>query len=283
MQGRMGATKDGNRKARISLDSATSSDVLDLVNIQAAAFKFDQLSNLMTLGRDENTHKGILGKTIELWMSDPASQLIKAVDTNGDVVGWSCWVLKGGDGYNLNPESETKLESIHGSRTAAIKLSGKNEENPSEQDLGGNDPRPSGGQSKAKTPMGHQQDTAKDPPRVFGELLRRDIVEWEDKHMKGRKYMVLQALFTDPHCQGQGIGSTLVQWGIEKAETEGIACWLHASPVAYSLYRRAGFKRLESPTMTLMSGHRVGREEIEDGEDIHLGTWYGHRVAIFRE
>lgn len=70
-------------------------------------------------------------------------------------------------------------------------------------------------------------------------------MRWEAAHLGGtRAYLVLQALATEPAYQGRGIGSRLVQWGVERAEAQGLACWAHASPAGHSLYARAGFEEL---------------------------------------
>jgi len=52
----------------------------------------------------------------------------------------------------------------------------------------------------------------------------------------------LNLLATDPEYQRRGIGGKLVQWGIERAQMEGINCALEASTAGKSVYEKYGFK-----------------------------------------
>jgi predicted N-acetyltransferase YhbS len=51
-------------------------------------------------------------------------------------------------------------------------------------------------------------------------------------------------LAVDPGFKGKGIASSLVQWGIDKAEEVGLPAYLESSPAAVGLYTRLGFKEL---------------------------------------
>lgn len=74
----------------------TSDDVPALVRLHTAAYQPDQFSNFMLHGREENTHQNLMTKSLAFWLSDPAAQLVQALDENiGKIVGWACWVRKG--------------------------------------------------------------------------------------------------------------------------------------------------------------------------------------------
>lgn len=81
-------------------------------------------------------------------------------------------------------------------------------------------------------------------PRDLGKLMREDLVARKRDLMGNERHMVLQALVTDPKWQKMGVGARLVQWGISKADIEGLSCWAHASPSGYGVYLRAGFEEL---------------------------------------
>lgn len=50
------------------------------------------------------------------------------------------------------------------------------------------------------------------------------------KEVNGRRmYWHLQVLVTDPRFQGRGAGRMLVEWGIERAEGEGLDVWIDAT------------------------------------------------------
>ena len=62
--------------------------------------------------------------------------------------------------------------------------------------------------------------------------------------MANKRHVFINTLVTDPHHQGRGIGSALVQWAMAKADTDHVPCWLSSSPAARGVYIRAGFKEV---------------------------------------
>ncbi|WQF88206.1 Putative GNAT domain, acyl-CoA N-acyltransferase [Colletotrichum destructivum] len=208
----------------VSLSPITADDVLALLELHSAAFKTDQFSNLMLLNRDANAHQALMDKSIRLWMSDPEAKLTKAVSADGHVVGWSCWTVK--TRYpekstpTRNPEPETRTDT-----TAARRQDQVEADTPAERK--------------------HQdQNAPRDPTRVLGGLMHRDMTSWEDKHLRGKRYMVLQALATEPRYQRQGIATRLIRHGLEEADSQDLPCWVHASPTSYKLYAKAGFEEV---------------------------------------
>jgi GNAT superfamily N-acetyltransferase len=158
-------------------------------------------------------------KSIEIWHSDPTSKLVKAVAGDGTIVGWACWLTKGKDDQDISEDTPSNGESSLMSQPA----------------------RP------------------RTPAQLLSSLMRSDSMRWEENSMKGRKYLVLQALATDPSFQGRGIGSQLIQWGIDIADAEKLPCWVHASPASHSLYTKAGFQELGSSEYDLDKFSGEGR------------------------
>lgn len=66
---------------------------------------------------------------------------------------------------------------------------------------------------------------------------------------------------TTPEFQGQGGGSALIRWGLERADAEGSDAYLESSPDALSLYRKFGFEEVNHLD-TWMENERVS------------GQWY---------
>ncbi|ETS80251.1 hypothetical protein PFICI_07780 [Pestalotiopsis fici W106-1] len=187
----------------------------------------------MLLGRDPDTFKGLLSKSIETWMSDPNAQLIKAVATNEeDIVGYACWVTE--DAAPEAKHNPTKPESV--SKTVG-------EQQPQEI-TGAND----NDSVRHAAPDLQQQ---KPLPQDLGKLMRQDLVARKRELVGNERHLVLQALVTDPQWQNRGIGAQLVRWGTIRADVEGLACWAHASPSGFGVYLRAGFQELGSSEYAL--------------------------------
>ncbi|KAK1811872.1 hypothetical protein LTR12_013770 [Friedmanniomyces endolithicus] len=66
----------------------------------------------------------------------------------------------------------------------------------------------------------------------------------------------LEMLATDPKYQGQGAGSQLMRWGLERADQEGVEAYLEASPDAVRLYEHFGFREA-ARTDTWIENERV--------------------------
>ncbi|OIW35218.1 hypothetical protein CONLIGDRAFT_639518 [Coniochaeta ligniaria NRRL 30616] len=179
-------------------------------------------STLMLLARPPDAHQVLMQRSIDAWLADPShnTQIVKAVDDeDGQIVGWACWVLRDDAQAKSSPSAPAQ--------------------EPGAQTL---PPQP----QPSSTPPS-------DPARALGALMRADTTRWEEAYLSSKKTMVLQALATAPSHQGRGIGTQLVQWGVDRADAEGLPCWAHASPAGYALYEPTGFRE-------------VGRCEFDLGE-----------------
>ena len=73
--------------------------------------------------------------------------------------------------------------------------------------------------------------------------------------MKDRPHWYLDMLGVRKEFQGKGAGTTLLRWGLEKADEAGIEAYLAASPAGTPLYKKHGFELLE--TVLIDKGNRV--------------------------
>ena len=65
------------------------------------------------------------------------------------------------------------------------------------------------------------------------------------EHLKREEgYMWLNFLAVEPDFQRRGVGRRLMEWGIKKADGEGLKVGLVASPMGEKLYESVGFRHV---------------------------------------
>lgn len=69
--------------------------------------------------------------------------------------------------------------------------------------------------------------------------------EKRDMYMKGKDFFLMGLLVTLPEYRGKGIGSSLLQWGLDAADEKGVECWIDASPMGVELYKRMGWVEVD--------------------------------------
>ncbi|KAF2683304.1 hypothetical protein K458DRAFT_452810 [Lentithecium fluviatile CBS 122367] len=67
--------------------------------------------------------------------------------------------------------------------------------------------------------------------------------------MAARPQVFLNILFTHPDYRRKGIGSMLVQWGIDTAKSLGVEFWLNSTSVGKPLYDKFGFELVKKNTL----------------------------------
>ncbi|KAL1984846.1 hypothetical protein VTN96DRAFT_8601 [Rasamsonia emersonii] len=79
------------------------------------------------------------------------------------------------------------------------------------------------------------------------------IAQKRSQYMGGKRYALLEVLVTLPQYQNSGIGSRLIQTGLRLAEHDFglVHAWLEASAEGYPLYRKFGFRDVDSIVMDL--------------------------------
>ncbi|KAJ5106956.1 acetyltransferase [Penicillium angulare] len=176
-------------------------DTPELAKIHATAMETDQFWKLMLQGKPPGTHEHIMIRNILSWIEDPTARILKAVNEDGDITAWACWLTK--------------------------------EKQPSPEE-------------PAPKPTSPTNDKPEISPRAIGQRLQKDSAKWEADLIPDDKYIVLQALATDPQYQRLGIGSKLFEEGVAKADELNMTCWCQASPAGSQLYSKAGFETLGS-------------------------------------
>ena len=93
-------------------------------------------------------------------------------------------------------------------------------------------------------------------PRAFPTFLRYGG-KVERSHPDERHWY-LEAISVRPECQRRGLGSRLVTPILERADGEGVPCYLETSdPANIAFYRRFGFDVVDPPLVVLPDGPPV--------------------------
>jgi GNAT superfamily N-acetyltransferase len=67
-------------------------------------------------------------------------------------------------------------------------------------------------------------------------------------------------LVTHPDYRRQGAGSTLIQWGCDRADEEGVHVYVDAHQAAAPLYRKFGFRERTDVEVDLQGALPMVRE-----------------------
>ncbi|KAL8698050.1 MAG: hypothetical protein Q9201_006786 [Fulgogasparrea decipioides] len=84
-----------------------------------------------------------------------------------------------------------------------------------------------------------------DFPPGLPTYVQQDTDQWLQRWTCGKRHMLCKALFTDPSFQRQGIGNTLVQYGNQLADSQGLPIFLQGSPYGYPIYAKHGFETVQ--------------------------------------
>lgn len=96
--------------------------------------------------------------------------------------------------------------------------------------------------------------------RTLHSVLKEDFVRVQRDWMANKEYIHFDTLVVDPTAQGRGVGTALVRWVTDKADEQGIYCWLQSSRAAHSIYLKAGYKDVSSFKVDLSEFAPGGKE-----------------------
>ena len=91
--------------------------------------------------------------------------------------------------------------------------------------------------------------------------------------VKEKGYLYMAILGVDPNFQRMGVGNRLLEWGLEKADREGLECFIEASPAGKGLYEKLGWREVGFTDVEL----RRWGWPVEEGEEEFSRT-----VSMFR-
>lgn len=204
---------------------ATEEDAPTLASIMTAAFSASDAAYPLIWGSaPEGTHDMISVKGLFTPVQKEGRVTFKAVNTEDKIVGFVTWSLP----KERKPDDGSKGKEGSGGMPD---LPGVN--------------------------MGLWMEKLGGPKKLF----ERDVDKEKDMRasfiilssifMELTTLLVLSFFFVHPDHQRQGIGSSMLKWGKEKADASGIKIWLTSTPQARPVYEQNGWKVVDTCTTDL--------------------------------
>lgn len=214
-----------------SLQPVVEEDIPELTTISGLTFETDRHTQLKAAHPTKPyDHAGGTPDSIRHWLSLPQKvEATKAVDNaTGQIVGSVGWVFRG---FDRDPSTAGTVE------------------NPPEPTK---PPANSVSSDYAKTGSADL-----DPLEQLRELTDDHFAQFMRRIMPpGTRCMFIGGIQVHPEHQGKGIGRALVRKGTERADAEGVICWVHSSEAGAALFPKCGF-------------------EVDETLEIDLDEWAG--------
>ncbi|KAL1868231.1 hypothetical protein VTK73DRAFT_3793 [Phialemonium thermophilum] len=123
-------------------------------------------------------------------------------------------------------------------------------------------------------------------PEVHNQFIggiTRKRIEWT----KGDPYVVLGLLATHPNYGRLGAATSLIRWGVEIMDREGLPGWLESSAAGWKIYKKFGFEDVDVLDLDISKWNPTREDGDDWGENIAV-EFAGplrpgmHRVAMMR-
>lgn len=204
----------------LSVEPVVPADFAALAEISGASMETDK-HTLLKAAHPTNPydHAGGMSGAFEYWSSLPKNNVdfVKAVDREtGQILGFVCW--------------GSRLEM------AQPKAQHQSEEGQSESKV----EKPSITVSEDYTKT---EDPAPDSLAQLEELTSSHLADYQNKVMPpGARCLYIITIAVHPKHQGRGVGKALLKHGTDRADSEGVFCWVHASEAGAATFRQCGFE-----------------------------------------
>ena len=99
------------------------------------------------------------------------------------------------------------------------------------------------------------------------------FLNMRDEIMGNKPFWMLLILGTHPEHQRRGAGKLLLEWGMERAEKEGLECYLEASPAGRPMYGSFGWEMVRQMDHDYTQWKKEDNGGTEkDGRVLYTGT-----------
>lgn len=204
-----------------SLKPATLADVPALAEIGGLGFETDRHTLLKAAHPTRPYHHAAgMSGAFEYWLGLPKDriEITKAVDDEtGQILGFVCW------GFRLHPQPQQP--------TAA---------DSAKEEADANAKRP----SSAVAPEDSENAVPPDLDAIaqLEKLTSSHLAEYQATVMPlGTRAMYTVSISVHPAHHGRGVGTALIKHGTDRADREGVFCWVHSSEAGAAMFRKCGF------------------------------------------
>ena len=237
-----------------TLRPMTKSDIPACAHLAGLSFESDRHTQLKALSpTNPYNHEEGMKQGLAYWLgSSPGSiETTVAIDNSTqEFLGWVAWGFRG---FN-SPEADAQLkEEIE-------KLSEDDASRPAE----------------AGSENEHVENASSISASAREKLENQtgsDMTAWMKRLMPpGTKCMYICSIVVHPDHQGRGVGSALIREGTDRADKEGVFCWVHASEAGAPMFERCGFLEVGRLELDL---DRWNTEAVipPEGPDAKWGTY----------
>lgn len=200
-----------SHSASFTIEQVVPTDAPALAAIAGASMSTDQHTLLKAAHPTKPYHhaQGMLG-AFEYWGSLPENRVdfVKAVDNNNDgqILGFVCWACRL-EVTQPSAEQRPKEDSSEASQL----------------------------ESTTGPPL--------DPLGRLEEFTSQHLSDYQSRIMPpGVRAMYIMTIAVDPEHQGRGVGAALIKHGTDRADSQGVICWVHASEAGVAPLRKCGFE-----------------------------------------
>lgn len=211
-----------------SIHPAVLADVPALATISGLSFETDTHTLLKAAHPTKPyDHAAGMHGAFEYWLSLPKDKidLVKAVDDEtGEIlgfVGWGCRLEKTEQSTSQQSKDSTSDKSTTTTTSTTTK--------------------------KPSTVVTQDDTKAEEPPQdalaQLNELTSSHLANYQNTVMPpGTRCMYIVSISVHPKHQGRNIGTALIKHGTDRADAEGVFCWVHSSEAGAAMFGKCGFK-----------------------------------------
>ncbi|KAF9342660.1 hypothetical protein BGX26_007079 [Mortierella sp. AD094] len=221
-------------KTPFKLVPATPADVDAIADIAGDAFKTDSHTLMKAIWKGENNHRDGTREDLPRLFSNPKLDIIvarKGIDGTGEILGSIIWMKRD---YPENEAPKTDNDSAEISVPSATTTTATAVFPP---------PPPPVSPSSPSSPLTISE---------LEQTTNNAMTHYMNHLMPpGTKCRIIYGMNVAPAYQSQGIGSALLKWGTDKADQEGVFCWVSSSMGGWPAYAKSGFVEIGRLELTL--------------------------------